>query len=251
MRKGVVCRAKTRAGGKCQRRPNSTGRCKLHGGASRRGPDSPTCKHGRRSKYVRGGKRLQAAYAAALNDPELTSMKVELAALDAIVAGMASGLEGVDRQALAKLQANQAEIPKAVRSDDEDWLKAALAEQDKLITRCTSSASGSATRQTWPRSTISRSLTSTSHERGESDADSDVVLCRMFRSTKAKTPDRIRGYAKQIRLLRLTAESKSAQERTRTQRRNSLTRQRVTTIEVWHLARNPARLAHGTRLCGC
>lgn len=98
VRTGPTCGAKTRAGGKCQRRPNSTGRCRLHGGASLRGVHSPTFKHGRRSKYIMGGKRLQKAYEAALNDPELTSLKHELAALDAILVDLVANMDGSDDQ---------------------------------------------------------------------------------------------------------------------------------------------------------
>lgn len=48
------CGAKTRSGTPCQRKPVAGGkRCKLHGGASLRGAESPTIKHGRYSKYLR------------------------------------------------------------------------------------------------------------------------------------------------------------------------------------------------------
>lgn len=46
------CGAKTRTGGKCRKRPGSSGRCRLHGGASLVGIASPRFKHGRYSKYM-------------------------------------------------------------------------------------------------------------------------------------------------------------------------------------------------------
>lgn len=133
VRTGPICGAKTRAGGKCQRRPNSTGRCRLHGGASLRGAESPTFKHGRRSKYIMAGKRVQKAYEAALDDPDLASLRHELAALDAMVTDMADGLEGTDRQALAKLRANQAAIRESIQAGDADKLNAAMDGQDELL----------------------------------------------------------------------------------------------------------------------
>ena len=52
-----TCDAKTRAGTPCELRAGwgtdhvGEGRCKLHGGASPRGADSPSFRHGGRSKY--------------------------------------------------------------------------------------------------------------------------------------------------------------------------------------------------------
>lgn len=52
-----ICRAKTRAGTPCQLPAGwgtdhpGEGRCKLHGGRTPRGADSPHFKHGQRSKY--------------------------------------------------------------------------------------------------------------------------------------------------------------------------------------------------------
>lgn len=47
-----TCGAKTRSGGKCKRSPMKNGRCNLHGGKSLKGAESPTFKHGKRSKYL-------------------------------------------------------------------------------------------------------------------------------------------------------------------------------------------------------
>ena len=45
------CGAKTRSGGKCQRPALKNGRCKLHGGKTPRGAESPHFKDGRYSLY--------------------------------------------------------------------------------------------------------------------------------------------------------------------------------------------------------
>lgn len=53
-----LCGAKTRAGTPCKRLARtSTGRCKLHGGASLKGTDHPGYKHGRYSKHLPRGIR--------------------------------------------------------------------------------------------------------------------------------------------------------------------------------------------------
>ncbi len=62
------------------------GRCKWHGGASHPGgPDHPTWKGGRHSKFMPAGIRERAV--EAWNDPELTRIREALAGLDAILTG--------------------------------------------------------------------------------------------------------------------------------------------------------------------
>jgi hypothetical protein len=56
----MLCGAKTRAGGQCQKHSmdNGSGRCRNHGGASLRGSSHPQYKHGRRSKGYIENSRL-------------------------------------------------------------------------------------------------------------------------------------------------------------------------------------------------
>jgi hypothetical protein len=76
------CGAKTRDGTPC-RRPPLAGRrrCRLHGGATPSGLGSPHWKHGRYSKVVPRG--LRQAYEEAARDPELLSLRRDLALLQA------------------------------------------------------------------------------------------------------------------------------------------------------------------------
>ncbi|MBI1314501.1 hypothetical protein GC176_24680 [bacterium] len=97
-----------------------------------KGPDSPHWKHGERSKY-RLPERLQAVYEAALADPDLASMKHELAALDAILADFASNLDGFDRQGIATLRDSQNEIQAAIAAGDDERLAAAVDAQGALL----------------------------------------------------------------------------------------------------------------------
>lgn len=69
----MVCGGKTSAGGACQRPAGwgtahvGTGRCKLHGGASPSGVDSPQFKHGRYSKVM--PQRIADTLSASNADP--------------------------------------------------------------------------------------------------------------------------------------------------------------------------------------
>lgn len=48
-----ICGAKTRSGGQCQNSPvKNSNRCRMHGGKSLKGTDSPRYKHGLYSKYA-------------------------------------------------------------------------------------------------------------------------------------------------------------------------------------------------------
>jgi hypothetical protein len=92
------CGAKTRNGPPC-RRPPLAGRtrCRLHGGASLAGIASPHFKHGRRSRYLRELPGvLKTGYKAALNDPDLLSLKEEVALLTARMIQLLGRLERAD-----------------------------------------------------------------------------------------------------------------------------------------------------------
>lgn len=77
------CGAKTRTGAPCRQwAMQPAGRCRKHGGATLRGMASPTWKHGRASKYGHLPPDLVQNYEATLNDPELRTMRHELALID-------------------------------------------------------------------------------------------------------------------------------------------------------------------------
>lgn len=75
-----VCGAKTRAGGTCQQAGMPNGRCRMHGGPTPRGPASASYKTGRWSKCL--PVRLAARYELSEKDPELFTLRSEVAALD-------------------------------------------------------------------------------------------------------------------------------------------------------------------------
>lgn len=75
--KKKICGAKNRQGKPCQRSPMPNGRCKLHGGATPSGPESPHFKHGRYAEAFRG--KLAEKFAGAINDDKPLNLLPELA----------------------------------------------------------------------------------------------------------------------------------------------------------------------------
>jgi hypothetical protein len=102
------CGGKTRAGTPCKRpagwgtdHPGS-GRCKLHGGATKRGAEHPRFKHGRYSKYVQAAlseKAAQFKYGDVLN------LADELALTRALLADWLERFDSMDVQAIGVTRA--------------------------------------------------------------------------------------------------------------------------------------------------
>lgn len=87
----VVCGAKTRGGGMCQKPPlNGRTRCKLHGGKSLQGPESPSWKGGAFSEAL--PRRMRDAYERARTDPNLISHRDLISAMDARLADLMQGI---------------------------------------------------------------------------------------------------------------------------------------------------------------
>lgn len=132
----VACNAKKKSGGRCKNPGTGTGgRCKFHGGATPVGPAAPSWKHGRHSKYLPSG--LAAKYHDALNDPELTSLRSELALVDGRVSELLEALGETGnvrlwKEARAKLDAIQATGKKRVNAAQAQSL---MTELDALLTR--------------------------------------------------------------------------------------------------------------------
>ena len=83
-----ICGAKTRKGTPCLRAPMVNGRCNLHGGKTPIGAALPQFKTGRYSKYLPA--RLAERYHEAERDPELLSLRSELALVQARLAELIS-----------------------------------------------------------------------------------------------------------------------------------------------------------------
>jgi hypothetical protein len=82
--KAAKCGAKTRSGGRCkQPGTGAGGRCKFHGGATPVGPASPHFKTGRYSRLLKDIKGIGNHYERALTDPDLLTLREEIALVDA------------------------------------------------------------------------------------------------------------------------------------------------------------------------
>ncbi len=85
------CGAKTRSGGKCRQWAMENGRCRMHGGATPRGPALPQYKHGMFSKAL-PKERLQQLRERA-TDPNIISNAELLALMDWRIADLTDAIE--------------------------------------------------------------------------------------------------------------------------------------------------------------
>jgi hypothetical protein len=129
------CGAKNRSGGRCKQPGNGAGgRCKWHGGATPVGVAAPAWKHGRHSKYL--PTRLAERYQDGLRDPNLNSLRSEMALTDARIVDLlhALGESGNTRRwkdARTKLDAFKAGAQKGRSASAA--VRVALQELDDLI----------------------------------------------------------------------------------------------------------------------
>lgn len=119
----------------CRRRVVEPGqRCNLHGGASLKGLDSPVLTHGRHSKYLPA--RLQERYEEALADPDLISLRDEIALLDTRIAELVSGMDAADSRELWEgVGVAYASLVAARKAKKWDQIDAALKTLGNLVRR--------------------------------------------------------------------------------------------------------------------
>lgn len=111
------CGAKTRAGTPCRRSAMANGRCQKHGGPTPAGIASPHFKTGKHSKYLPSGFREH--YLDAINDPNLLTLREDLALLDARIASL-----------LEKLGTGESRSRWQMVRESYETLKAATARRD-------------------------------------------------------------------------------------------------------------------------
>lgn len=104
LRRTTPCGARTRAGKPCQQPAMANGRCKMHGGRAPTGPANGNYKHGRYSQHLPPA--LQARYDAAEADPDLISLRADLALqhvrMGEVIERLATGESGELWQALGR-----------------------------------------------------------------------------------------------------------------------------------------------------
>lgn len=127
-----ICGAKRRDGGRCQQiflYPN--GRCKFHGGPSLHGAAHPNFKHGKYSAYTPKG--LAEKYEQALNDPQLMTLRDNIALTDArigellemLTSGVGKGAIGLLVKQKDELLAARARGTRATQLGNEEAVRAA------------------------------------------------------------------------------------------------------------------------------
>jgi hypothetical protein len=129
------CGAKTRSGEPC-RRPPLAGRtrCRLHGGKSLAGIASPCFKHGRRSKYLKHlPKELRAHHTEARADPQLLSLREDIALLAARIIVLLRSLSAVKAPSRWRVVKTLDALVEAVGTRDPAQIDAALAAHAKLV----------------------------------------------------------------------------------------------------------------------
>lgn len=140
-----ICGATTRAGTPCRGIPMANGRCRMHGGNARAGIAHPAIRagsHGRYSKVLPAN--LLAAYEAAVNDPDLLSVRSELALLQTRIADLASHLgDGAPDLLWPRVQAAWRAVGDARTKRDPAAFASACAQVDFLL------AEGAGVAETW------------------------------------------------------------------------------------------------------
>lgn len=126
------CGAKTRDGDPCKAPAMANGRCRMHGGKSLGGITSPTFKTGRYSKYIPS--RLLERYHEAESDPDLLSLRAEIALTDGRLADLLQRVDTGEAKSLWEQarEANQ-EIQKAVSDENYGRLMIMAQQLDYLI----------------------------------------------------------------------------------------------------------------------
>lgn len=102
------CGAKTRNGSPCQRSPaKGSTRCKLHGGASLKGTDSPTYKHGLYSKFAGESLKDVLIELDGVSSDELIQPEQEIKLMSALIMkckGIANGADDLrDLDTISKI----------------------------------------------------------------------------------------------------------------------------------------------------
>ena len=110
----------------------SNGRCYMHGGKHPRGIASPHLKHGRYSKDI--PTRLAARYHEALTDPELLSLREDIALVHSVITCLLSEAQGGDvHPAWIEVKQWYEALNEAIAGDNEPKLIKAISELGRVI----------------------------------------------------------------------------------------------------------------------
>lgn len=106
----------------------------MHGGKTPKGADSPHFVHGGDSKFL--PVRMQEAYLASLNDPQIGDLNKNIALIEARRIDLLTRVDTGESGALWKdVKKAWRELRKAQRSNDDDKVSEAMAAMDDLLIR--------------------------------------------------------------------------------------------------------------------
>lgn len=141
------CTAKAKQSGRQCKQPAiaPTTKCRFHGGLTPRGVASPHFKHGKHSKYLPQG--LRSDYDKAVRDPQLLSLRSQVALLEARELELTRKLGELQAPQWTKAAQALVEYEKSLTSNDQNAIAKGLT---TLRTTICKGADGSVTyQQTW------------------------------------------------------------------------------------------------------
>lgn len=113
------------------------GRCKKHGGLAASGVAVPQYKDGRQARYNPQVAKLADKYRTAVNDPELNSLRQEIALVQAQMELLIETMETTGQEAWAQVVEGMTLLRTAVNDRDAEALSKAAANLDRIVARGT------------------------------------------------------------------------------------------------------------------
>lgn len=132
------CGARKRNGTLCQSRPMANGKCRLHGGLTPCGINSPHYKDGKYSKYLPS--HLKSDYEAAVSDPELLSLRDDVALYESMQKEQVRRMEQVKFPPWGEVSVMLSEVEELLREGDDGAKERGLAALRELVGRGTDAA---------------------------------------------------------------------------------------------------------------
>jgi hypothetical protein len=219
--KGPVCSGHTSKGAPCRAPAMTNGKCRVHGGATPTGWNSPHWRNGRYSKYLPKG--LAVMVDEALKDPDRHSMDQELALVDTRMGQVLSRMDRPDSASIwGQLRAANERFNDASAHKKVPEMHAAMDAIQRLISE------GAAEGSDWSeiRSLIDQRRTLVESEER-----------RMVTSGKAVPADQVMNIIATIRSIILDEVTDPAQRRRISERITSLAGTRKLPVRAGALAR--------------
>jgi hypothetical protein len=127
------CTAKSKTSGQQCKNPAiaPTDKCRFHGGYSPRGVAHPSFKHGQHSRYL--PKHLKRDYRLAIKDPELLSLRSQVALLASREMELTRDLAATEGPPWEQVVGALVDVENVMAAGDQDQSKVALSELAKIV----------------------------------------------------------------------------------------------------------------------